>query len=131
MSNARAGGEGGQRELVQLDFSGDDDFRVATLSGEIDISNADKVTNALTRMPNTLHGLVVDLTELTYLDSAGVRMLYELGKRLTLRSQSLVVVSPSGRPPRRVLELTGLPERVRVVETLAEANEAVTATKNA
>jgi anti-anti-sigma factor len=131
MSDAGARGDGRQGELAQLDISGDDNFRVAKLTGEIDISNADKVTNALTRMPNTLHGLVVDLTELTYLDSAGVRMLYELGKRLSLRSQSLVVVSPSGRPPRRVLELTGVPERVRVVETLGEANEAVSIAKNA
>ena len=131
MSEAGAAWGGGQRELVSIDISGDDNFRVASLAGEIDISNADTVTNTLTRMPNTLHGLVVDLTELTYLDSAGVRMIYELGKRLSLRSQSLVVVSPSGRPPRRVLELTGVPERVRVVETLAEAVEAVAAAKNA
>jgi hypothetical protein len=37
----------------------------------------------------------------------------------------MVVVSPAGQPPRRVLELTGVPERVQVVETLAEANQAV------
>jgi anti-anti-sigma factor len=124
--SGEAGAAGGKpSDLVRVDISGDDDFQIARLAGEIDISNADQVTDALTRMPNTLYGLIIDLTELTYLDSAGVRMLYELGKRLSLRSQSMVVVSPAGQPPRRVLELTGVPERVQVVETLAEANQAV------
>ena len=124
--SGQAGGAGGKpSDLVRVDISGDDDFQIARLAGEIDISNAGQVTDVLTRMPNTLHGLIIDLTELTYLDSAGVRMLYELGKRLSLRSQSMVVVSPAGQPPRRVLELTGVPERVQVVETLAEANQAV------
>ena len=124
--SGEAGGAGGKpSDLVRVDISGHDDFQIARLAGEIDISNAGQVTDVLTRMPNTLHGLIIDLTELTYLDSAGVRMLYELGKRLSLRSQSMVVVSPAGQPPRRVLELTGVPERVQVVETLAEANQAV------
>jgi anti-anti-sigma factor len=125
MSGEEGPAGGKLSDLVRVDISGDDDFQIARLAGEIDISNADQVTDALTRMPNTLYGLIIDLTELTYLDSAGVRMLYELGKRLSLRSQSMVVVSPAGQPPRRVLELTGVPERVQVVETLAEANEAV------
>ncbi|MFL5832240.1 MAG: STAS domain-containing protein [Solirubrobacteraceae bacterium] len=125
MSGEEGAAGGKPSDLVRVDISGDDDFQIARLAGEIDISNADQVTDALTRMPNTLHGLIIDLTELIYLDSAGVRMLYELGKRLSLRSQSMVVVSPAGQPPRRVLELTGVPERVQVVETLAEANQAV------
>jgi anti-anti-sigma factor len=125
MSGEEGPAGGKLSDLVRVDISGDDDFQIARLAGEIDISNADQVTDALTRMPNTLYGLIIDLTELTYLDSAGVRMLYELGKRLSLRSQSMVVVSPAGQPPRRVLELTGVPERVQVVETLAEANQAV------
>ena len=125
MSGEEAAAGGKLSDPVRVDISGDDDYQIATLGGEIDISNADQVTDALTRMPNTLYGLIIDLTELTYLDSAGVRMLYELGKRLSLRSQSMVVVSPAGQPPRRVLELTGVPERVQVVETLAEANQAV------
>jgi anti-anti-sigma factor len=131
MSEPDAASGGRQRELVSVDIMGDENFQVAKLSGEIDISNAQRVTDTLTRMPNTLQGLIVDLTDLSYLDSAGVRMLYELGNRLSLRSQSLIVVSPTGRPPRRVLELTGVPERVRVVDTLAAASDAVTATKNA
>jgi anti-anti-sigma factor len=130
MSTEESAAAGRRSDLVKVDITGDDNFRIASLVGEIDISNAEELTSTLTRMPNTLYGLIVDLTELTYLDSAGVRMLYELGKRLSLRSQSLVVISPAGRSPRRVLELTGVPERIRVVETLAEANEALSTAKS-
>jgi anti-anti-sigma factor len=130
MSSEDGSADGRRSDLVRVDISGDDNFRIARLAGEIDISNADEVTNTLTRMPNTLYGLIVDLSELTYLDSAGVRMLYELGNRLSLRTQSLVVISPAGQPPRRILELTGVPERVQVVETLGDANEALGVAKS-
>jgi anti-anti-sigma factor len=121
---------GAPRELARVEITGDENVQVASLAGEIDISNADEVTRTLTQMPNTLYGLIIDLSELTYLDSAGVRLLYDLGNRLSMRSQSLVVVSPPGRSPRRVLELTGVPQRIRVVETLAEAHEALSAAKS-
>lgn len=121
MSSERTTAPKSTLDLVEVQIGGDETVRVARLVGEIDFANASRVCDALTRMPNTLHGLIVDLTDVTHLDSAGVGMLHELDFRLRVRAQWLVVVSPSGRPPRRVLELTGVPERIRVAETVAEA----------
>ncbi len=95
----------------------EDGVVVAGLSGEIDLSNAAEITNALLRgVPNEALGLVIDLSEVSYLDSAGVRMLAELDHRLGWRAQVLRVVAPEESRSRRVLEIAGL-ERVLSLDT--------------
>ena len=54
-------------------------------------------------------------------------MLQELHTRLGVRSQRLIVVSPAGAPPRRMLELTALDVTIAVRDTLADATELLTA----
>jgi anti-anti-sigma factor len=95
----------------------EDGVVVAGLSGEIDLSNAAEITGALLRgVPNEALGLVIDLSEVSYLDSAGVRMLAELDHRLGWRAQVLRVVAPEESRSRRVLEIAGL-ERVLSLDT--------------
>jgi STAS domain len=49
---------------------------VARLTGEIDLSNAPSLERTmLDSVPNTATGMVVDLSGVSYLDSAGIRML--------------------------------------------------------
>ena len=55
---------------------GPDGTAVVTAVGEIDMSNADKFRDALSQ-PATAGGpVVVDLTRVEYLDSAGVHALF-------------------------------------------------------
>jgi anti-anti-sigma regulatory factor len=56
----------------------------------------------------------------SYLDSAGVRMLAELDHRLGWRAQVLRVVAPEASRSRRVLVIAGL-ERVLSLETSVDA----------
>jgi anti-anti-sigma factor len=94
---------------------------VASLSGEIDLSNAAEITDALLGgVPNEALALVIDLSEVSYIDSAGVRMLAELDHRLGWRAQALRVVAPEESRSRRVLEIAGL-ERVLSLDTTVEA----------
>jgi len=98
-------------------IAADDGVVVASLSGEIDLSNAAEITDALLGgVPNEALGLVIDLSEVSYLDSAGVRMLAELDHRLGWRAQVLRVVAPEASRSRRVLEIAGL-ERVLSLDT--------------
>jgi anti-anti-sigma factor len=98
-------------------IAADDGVVVASLSGEIDLSNAAEITDALLGgVPNEALGLVIDLSEVSYLDSAGVRMLAELDHRLGWRAQVLRVVAPDASRSRRVLEIAGL-ERVLSLDT--------------
>ncbi|MEA2439945.1 MAG: hypothetical protein QOH76_1369 [Thermoleophilaceae bacterium] len=108
-------------ELSQLEFSGDD-VVIARVTGEIDLSNASDVGEALAgAVPNTALGLVIDLTATSYLDSSGVHLLFDLAERLQRRQQQLQVVVPEGAPVRRVLRIVELDETVPLTATVDEA----------
>jgi anti-anti-sigma factor len=99
----------------------EDGVVVAGISGEIDLSNAAEITDALLGgVPNEALGLVIDLSGVSYLDSAGVRMLAELDHRLGWRAQVLRVVAPEASRSRRVLEIAGL-ERVLSIDLTLDA----------
>ena len=86
---------------------------VATITGEIDLSNAVTLERAmLDAVPNTASGLVVDLSGVSYLDSAGIRMLGEMAERLRWREQRLAVVAPEGSRVRGVLTMAGAQDLV-------------------
>jgi len=49
---------------------------VIRLSGEVDLSNADELRSDIVQaVPHEASGVVLDLTETTYLDSTGIRLL--------------------------------------------------------
>lgn len=100
-------------ELARLAVERRDAVVVARVDGEIDMSNAGEIGRALAgAVPNGAAGLVVDLSGVDYLDSAGVRLVFQLAERLRLGQQALRLVVPSGAPILEVLELTGVPAHV-------------------
>ena len=108
-------------EVPNVTIGVEDGVVVASLTGEIDLSNATEITDALLGgVPNEALGLVIDLSDVSYLDSAGVRMLAELEHRLGWRAQALRVVAPEASRSRRVLAIAGL-ERVLSMDTTVEA----------
>ena len=92
---------------------------VLRLRGEIDISNARDLFAAIDdAIPNGHATIVVDVSEVTYLDSAGVKLLVQLADRLRIRRRELRLVVPERSPIRAVLELTGLLRLIPSVERL-------------
>ncbi len=82
---------------------------IAALEGEIDMANAEDLRDSmLAAVTNRAPGLVMDLTSTTYLDSAGIHVVFELARRLHSRQQQLRVVVPAGATIRRVLTLTNV-----------------------
>jgi anti-anti-sigma factor len=87
----------------------DDDLVVVALTGEIDLSNASELEVAiLEAVPNGAGGLVLDASQLGYLDSSGVRLLLSVAGRLSWRGQGFALASPAGSRCRRVLSLAGV-----------------------
>lgn len=79
-----------------------------TVTGEIDLANAatieDQLREAVSHQPTTVS---VDLTDLTYLDSAGIRILFTLASRLQALRIVLELIVPLDSPTRRLIELSG------------------------
>jgi anti-sigma B factor antagonist/stage II sporulation protein AA (anti-sigma F factor antagonist) len=90
--------------------------------GEIDLSNAHEVSSEIgVAMGQEARRLVVDLSDITYLDSAGVALLLRLAERLRSRRRELHLVAPRGSPVRRVLDFTGLPRVIPLESRLEDA----------
>jgi len=104
---------------------------VAVIAGEVDISNAADLGSALEgSVPQRALGLVLDLSAATYIDSAGIHLLFRLGGRLTRRRQQLRVVVPDEAPIRKIINLAGLgwtvPHDKSVPEALTRLRAEVT-----
>ncbi len=90
---------------------------VILVSGEIDLSNAAHFERVLKgSVTNLDHELVLGLSEVTYVDSAGIKVMFELARRLKDHQQRLVLVVPQSSRIRRSLALGGLLDIVDVLE---------------
>jgi anti-anti-sigma factor len=108
--------------LARLTLELHGDVQVASISGEVDVSNAGTLEAEIGEsVANTADGLVLDLTDTDYFDSAGIRMLFELRGRLTGRRQSLHVVVPRDALILGALLVTEVDQLVPIHDTLEQA----------
>jgi anti-anti-sigma factor len=92
--------------LAELSFETAGNVVVGHVAGEIESANAEEMSTALAgQLTSDKAGLVIDLTRVTYLDSAGIELLFDLARRLRTHRQRLRLVVPAEAPMRRVLEL--------------------------
>ena len=99
-----------------------DGVPVGRLEGEVDISQTPFLRDKLHRAVESHHeGLVIDLTETTYLDSSVVGLLFELAERLATHQLRLAVVVPEGGLVERVLAIVDLGKVASLHRTLDDA----------
>ena len=99
---------------------------VARLDGEIDLSIATELGGVIAdRVPNEALGLVIDLTKVDYVDSAGIHVLFDLRARLRNRGQGIALVVPPGAEIFEALRIAYLPGVVGVFDSLDSATESI------
>lgn len=109
-------------ELAELAIERHGELVVATVTGELDVSVAPRMGDEIGEaVPTEARALVVDFSELEFIDSSGVAMLFGLVRRLGSRRQDLHVVAPAGRPVARVLELVDFGKAARLHSELDSA----------
>jgi anti-sigma B factor antagonist len=112
--------------LADLHITTHDGVIVIKVTGEIDLSNAGAIRTAiLEATPNDALGCVLDFTPLSYIDSAGIHLLYRLGDNLRARGQTLRIVIPPGSLTSDALRLAGVQRHVDFVSELDEGLRAV------
>ena len=85
------------------------------LRGEIDLENAAGVGEMIqAAILNRTTAARIDLSDVSYIDSAGLHVLFELAARLPTLQITLELVAPPGTQARRVMELSGLTSVVTV-----------------
>jgi len=97
---------------------------LVTVSGEVDMSNARDLAGAVwRRMSNDHHGLVLDLSGVRYLDSAGIHATFQLHERLRERGQDMRLVVPEDNPIAGAVALVDMQRTIGVAQSV-EAAEA-------
>jgi anti-anti-sigma factor len=105
---------------------GGEEVVVVRIEEEVDLANADRLgTQAAMAVPNSAAGLVIDLSGASYIDSAGIGLLFQLRERLQRRRQHLAVVVPDESPVGRVLVVSALDRVVDLAASVEEASSRV------
>jgi anti-anti-sigma factor len=94
---------------VLLDIVQTDQKRTFRLIGELDISNAETLEALLDRETQEQGDVNLDMSELTFIDSSGIRVLLRAMDRLNGQGK-IVLVAPTN-PVRQILSLMGLEDR--------------------
>ena len=97
--------------------------RVA-LTGELDISGASRVEQELERIEQDQPAtLVLDLRELAFMDSTGLRVIIAADDRAREQARRLVIVRGS-ETVQRIIAMTRLDERLEIVDDPAAVEPA-------
>ena len=95
---------------------------VVSVVGELDVFNASEITAAIeAAIPSDVHGAVIDLTGVGFLDSTAIRKLFGLTGRLRERRQRVLIVTPGGSIVLRTLELVDFSRAAPLHDSLEAA----------
>jgi anti-sigma B factor antagonist len=101
---------------LMMRSSRDGDTHHIRLAGELDLTSADSVEQELRRVELTdTHVIAVDLRELTFIDSMGVRLLFQAAIRSSRGTERLVLIRGSG-DVQRIFEICNLVHRLPFVD---------------
>lgn len=114
------GGGSGRLEIVVLHANG---ARVVRLRGEFDLAGVPVFERELDRDPGPHEQtLVLDMRELTFLDSSGLRAVLMADRAVRADGRRCVIVRGPERV-NRVLELTGVDDRLELVEAFPPSEQ--------
>jgi len=102
--------------LLELDTHQEEGAVRLALSGELDISNAPRVEEEISRIEADAPALVVlDLRGLAFMDSTGLRLIVSADARAREQGRRLAVVK-GPEAVQRIFRLTRLDERLDMVD---------------
>lgn len=90
--------------------------------GEIDLATAGIVDAALRDLPDGTRTLVLDLRDVPFLDTSGVRLIVEALHRSTAQAFRFTVVR-GPRTVQRVLDVSGITDELDLVDDPRQATE--------
>lgn len=106
--------------LGRVVIEGSGPSAIARIVGEVDMSNVAEIERALNVALREARAVyVIDLSQTSFIDSAGIRALFAIATRLRERRGSLHVVVPPAGLLRRVVDLVNLAHVAEIHDTLA------------
>jgi anti-anti-sigma factor len=96
------------------------------LAGRLDLAGVQDIETRFNLMAGTRRAVVVDLSEVSFLASLGVRLLLTGAKTIGAKGGRMVLLSPQPRVE-EVLQTTGIDSIIPIHRDLASATGGVTA----
>ncbi|NDJ60335.1 MAG: STAS domain-containing protein [Chloroflexi bacterium] len=107
--------------MIDIQISNMEKATLVEVSGRIDSSNADQLGSALTgTVSNGQTQIVLDLSAVEYMSSAGLREIVSVYRKLEAASGDLRIAQPSVRVM-DVLEMSGLDTMLQIYPTQVDA----------
>lgn len=95
---------------------------VATLTGELDLTNARELEERLESAAAVDALLAIDINRVVFIDSAAVHVLFKLARRRP--DDRLVLLMEANAAVSRTLDIVGLKDAVRIVPSLEQIEPA-------
>ncbi len=103
------------QDQLQIEVRYEKDRAVVSLRGELDLASAPLLQSEIqSSQIVSAAALVLDLQELTFIDSTGLRVLLGAHKSSTERGQEFAVTRGSPQV-QRLLSITGVGEHLRII----------------
>jgi anti-anti-sigma factor len=110
------------RDPAALKLESEDGNVVVYLSGDIDFSNTERLEAEIGGAVVGADSIVIDLEEVEFLDSSGLRLLKRLSVLATEADANFVVVAPPNSVARSVIEIVGMSDEMAVKDSLQSPN---------
>jgi anti-anti-sigma factor len=117
-------------EALTIRVRRDRGYVIVAVAGEVDIATVTRLRERLFELAASGRTLVVDLDQVSFIDSAGLAALVGAARRAAAHGASLQVVCARPRT-RQLFRLTGLDGPVPLARTLAGALESLAAARPA
>lgn len=96
----------------------------ALLSGRLDIDGAQAVDLRMNALAGSSRALVIDLAEVTYVASMGLRTLITCARAIAAKGGKIAIARPQ-QNVLKILNMSGIPEIIPIHESVEHAVQAV------
>ena len=101
-------------QLLAIRYEQLDNSLLVRLSGEIDLSNAHEVQHELERAVQESPRVVIDLADVQYLDSQGLRLIKQLHDSVKSNGGELQLIAPPDTFARQAFELARMGDLIEI-----------------
>jgi anti-anti-sigma factor len=108
-----------QSTSLSLDADACGDVRVIRAEGELDLANAPGLCATLSEH-NGHRSVLLDMTQVGFCDSTGLKALIDAARELEIARRRLVVVVPGEGAVRRLVTMTGAQEFLEIASSRTE-----------
>ena len=117
-------------EALTIRVRRDRGYVIVAVAGEVDIATVTRLRESLFELAASGRSLVVDLDQVSFIDSSGLAALVGAARRAAAHGARLQVVCARPRT-RQLFRLTGLDSQVQLARTLDGVLESVAAARPA